>query len=1022
MPIEPKPFQRAAIDAALRALTNPRGSRKYLIADEVGLGKTIVASGVLEALSERLGRPLCVFYVCSNLVLARQNKERLAGFLPEDERASAIANVDRPSLLPIRERPDNQRLWLFSLSPATALPNQGNRVHGGRVEERALAAVLLDYILPERPDGLHDALRLAASPGRFNWLFELYSNMLVAGDLGGAAFVAEFRRSLRNAFNLAEGQHLPPRVGALIEKPTRLAATMRSALAAAALATLKPDLVVLDEFQKFRDLLDVDAEGDDAAAARVLEAIRGGGDNAPALLLLSATPYVPYRSRTEGEGSDAVGDFYRLIEFLAGACGPAVRRETQKHFSELDEELRKGAPDAARIATLRAALETRLRPLMCRTERSRLHATPLPHIERTNLHPSDLRVFRNFAESVDPRHDGWVVPLWSSVPLPMQTLGPRYHAWTGANPERCERAATLRREQRTRLQPLEPVPHPRLRGLLRAAPAHRLMLPWVAPSIEWWSLGGPWNRPGGDVDGKLLVFTRYRAAPGAIAGLVSYAVETAGRRRRIRGEDAWDSATTRSLLPADPDRPGLLSLFHPSPLLAALDPLQARRAVDPTPGKRSWNLALQSMASQLRNLLRRERVEVRRGNDGRTARPVWRLVAALENRMGLWVASDAAWRRALADVRNERDVEGAGRRLEGMVDRWRAAALAEVTSVSEEELRELAKLALEGPGIVLARALRRHWPDALGNGLGLVASVSWRGLRTYLDKPWFAAALGGGRAENFPEVLRSSVVEGNLEAVLDEHFWYVAQADLSGWPSRLEDFERALRLRAGNTSLHVGREDSFTLRCHAAAAMTDARVAAGPVGPAGQGGEIQLRPEEVRNAFNTPFWPHVLVTTSIGQEGLDFHPWCRAVAHWDLPAGPVALEQREGRITRHASLAVRRAMGHFGERVRPAPGESPWRLVAQRADQEMSDATGLSPWWTARGAVVQRLLLSTPGSEIDGKMASLARERAVYRLALGMPNQVDLVALLISRGGGVVDNPEEVCLDLSAFRQPGLRR
>ena len=60
---------------------------------------------------------MCVFYVCSNLVLARQNKERLAGFLPEAERDAAIATVDRPSLLPIRDNPTNRRLWLFSLSP-----------------------------------------------------------------------------------------------------------------------------------------------------------------------------------------------------------------------------------------------------------------------------------------------------------------------------------------------------------------------------------------------------------------------------------------------------------------------------------------------------------------------------------------------------------------------------------------------------------------------------------------------------------------------------------------------------------------------------------------------------------------------------------------------------------------------------------------------------------------------------------------------------------------------------------------
>ena len=59
------------------------------------------------------------------------------------------------------------------------------------------------------------------------------------------------------------------------------------------------------------------------------------------------------------------------------------------------------------------------------------------------------------------------------------------------------------------------------------------------------------------------------------------------------------------------------------------------------------------------------------------------------------------------------------------------------------------------------------------------------------------------------------------------------------------------------------------------------------------------RKEQVRKAFNSPFWPFVLATTSVGQEGLDFHTYCHAVMHWNLPANPVDMEQREGRIHRY---------------------------------------------------------------------------------------------------------------------------
>ena len=38
---------------------------------------------------------------------------------------------------------------------------------------------------------------------------------------------------------------------------------------------------------------------------------------------------------------------------------------------------------------------------------------------------------------------------------------------------------------------------------------------------------------------------------------------------------------------------------------------------------------------------------------------------------------------------------------------------------------------------------------------------------------------------------------------------------------------------------------------------------------------------------NSPFWPFVLATTSVGQEGLDFQQYCHAVVHWNLPSNPV---------------------------------------------------------------------------------------------------------------------------------------
>jgi hypothetical protein len=68
------------------------------VADEVGLGKTIVAKGVIaqlliDAINKGSLRPLRVTYICSNLALANENREKLAVF----DHASRHKYVQEPS-------------------------------------------------------------------------------------------------------------------------------------------------------------------------------------------------------------------------------------------------------------------------------------------------------------------------------------------------------------------------------------------------------------------------------------------------------------------------------------------------------------------------------------------------------------------------------------------------------------------------------------------------------------------------------------------------------------------------------------------------------------------------------------------------------------------------------------------------------------------------------------------------------------------------------------------------------------
>lgn len=56
--------------------------------------------------------------------------------------------------------------------------------------------------------------------------------------------------------------------------------------------------------------------------------------------------------------------------------------------------------------------------------------------------------------------------------------------------------------------------------------------------------------------------------------------------------------------------------------------------------------------------------------------------------------------------------------------------------------------------------------------------------------------------------------------------------------------------------------------------------------------------DRLREAFNTPLYPMVLIANEVMQEGLDLQRSCCRVIHHDLPWNPAQLEQRVGRIDR----------------------------------------------------------------------------------------------------------------------------
>lgn len=348
-----KPFQRDTV-ATVTAAMFDRGTKKFLVADEVGLGKTKVARAVVartisELWDDRTVDRIDVVYICSNQQIARQNVTDL-----DVLRSATLHEADRLTMLPAALADLNKkRVNLVAFTPDTSFKHGQAR---GRAEERALLFHILaqDNVVGPKVmgrRGAHALLSLGAKS--FDAPYDWYSQHVGIPRSFGRAY----RKILRERGLLAEVEHLPDgrRKGTSWDRQA-LIGKLRRALALACVDLLSPDLVILDEFQRFTTLLDGD--GEDGELARALF-----DHPSCRVLLLSATPYKPLTGADDGETH--LDGFARTLNFLLG------EEATGRVLSDLSE-LRRGMVGNAspqHLAPIRDRVEEALRNGIVRTER-----------------------------------------------------------------------------------------------------------------------------------------------------------------------------------------------------------------------------------------------------------------------------------------------------------------------------------------------------------------------------------------------------------------------------------------------------------------------------------------------------------------------------------------------------------------------------------------------------------------------------------------------------------------------------
>jgi len=260
-----KDFQRDTVDYAFQRLwTDADWTKRFLVADEVGLGKTMVAKGVIAKTVDHLWDiedRIDIIYICSNTQIARQNLSRL-----NQVGGTELRHADRLTLLPkVIKDLRQQKVNFVSFTPGTSF-SVGKT--GGAYPER----VMLYWMLAEcwGRDAVYARrwrrfFQGAVSESRFEWYLDQFDRSALDAELVasfGSAIAAEsgpnggpLRDELEECvdkFNYLRRE--PDRD--LRWRRDRLIGVLRNLVARAAVEHLEPDLVILDEFQRFKDVLD----------------------------------------------------------------------------------------------------------------------------------------------------------------------------------------------------------------------------------------------------------------------------------------------------------------------------------------------------------------------------------------------------------------------------------------------------------------------------------------------------------------------------------------------------------------------------------------------------------------------------------------------------------------------------------------------------------------------------------------------------------------------------------------------
>ncbi len=1154
-----KDFQLKTVDYVFNQLY-VKGRSKMLIADEVGLGKTIVAKGIIAKAFGQFTpttnkKVFNVIYICSNQALARQNLKKLnfsgdnlaIDYSEDDDRLTGLAYISAKE----------EQQFPFRIKAFTPATSFDDKTHAGKADERVLLYRLLYTYSEINP--FRNSLKWILKGNRRikdeTWKKKIQNaqDFDKGYDINGIKKIrskvyTEFKKALDKTIVKPEdlpksfsaaGIGYPVKYWTLLKNLCKLGirknsnhnfskeliSSLRFLLSRVCLEFLQADVFILDEFQRYKKLIDKTGNNEEDDQGEVSPAIQLARDifsfEDSKILMLSATPFKPFTNDfDEFNGEVHYNEFIAVLQFLMADKTAEFWKEYEqdrkalfgflRHPDTLDAQMQSAIELKNKLETLYRTSIVRTEKLLASNDRDTLikhvnkpisiqledindfivldqitlflnkdHKTSLPvPLEYVKSCPFALSFLDNY------KHKDKIRSLINHDPKLVELLKHSRHGWVNLkniNNYKPLIPPNAKKSPNAKLRLLldetlmgtvskssilvnefqiakvlfsnpssenlifnENVTVQKIQELLISEETKLDMIKslkkqgwkylWIPPSIPYYELDGAFKDSWGY--SKTLIFSSWKLVPRMVASLVSYEAErlSIGNPKSISDREKKEKENfkpyyfqkRRSPRPQftfkvlkeeqEPQQMNNFILSYPCLFLANLyDP-----AIN-IAEKKSVQQIKAEIKSQLMATFKRLNLNQYVSGEGDWQKWYWLgpllLDKASEDNKVLteWLSEGLPPSELSIDAENfgtDKD-ESNGKKIHFELAKTSFFSHSPIAAgkLSNEQMEiiseHMAELSIGSPAICYLRSQRRY--KELSNDLFDAAFNVSSAFLTMFNKPESIAIvrLHTMNGDYWERVLRY-MIDGNIQAMLDEFVYLLINGENIQSTNELSDFiSDILSVRSSGHEIedinelikdpHKEAIKRRTIRSHYAVDFGTQKI------NIAQGAGRQIN---IRQAFNSPFRPFVLASTSIGQEGLDFHLYCKKIFHWNLPSNPIDFEQREGRINRYQGLVIRLNLAnkYRNQIVYKNTQNNIWKDLFKYAENEKKQARfpcDLVPYWhteTLSDIKIERFVPLYPFSQDIEKFNNLIKILTFYRLTFGQPRQQELIESLQESG------------------------